>query len=459
MKTNFKYNVVFIAFMVLGLSFSCVKSDDFKIPVANCNENLVANKTVPEIFGVATSTAIRYSDDDIIEGYVSSSDLGGNFFKSISLQTIDGSLGFSVPIDQTDLYTIYNPGRKVYVKLLGSYIDKDNDALEIGDLFIDNFQNETVGRIPYPAYEQIILKSCEVLDEELLVKRIAINDISDDDINTLVELSGVQFVDESLGSNLYDSNKDLGGYATNHLIQDDSGATLIFRTSAFADFAPFSVPEGNGTIRGVITKFDGNYQLLARTFNDVSLNNERVDFQSSIKNNLFFTEIADPNNNANARFLEIYNGEQETINLSGWTVRRYTNDNTSVSSSINLTGSTIYAGQAFVIAANGTEFEAVFGFAPDLVGGANGPADSNGDDNLELIDPFGNVVDIFGVIGEDGSGTNHEFEDGRALRNFSISKGNPMYTFNEWQIWNDTGDAGTINEPQDAPGNFTPGAR
>ena len=459
MKKIFKFNMVLIGLTAFCSSYSCVKGDDFKIPEANCSENVVANKTVTDIFGVATSTATRYSADDIIEGYVCSSDQGGNFFKSISIQTMDGSLGFSVPIDQTDLYTIYNPGRKVYIKLLGSYTEIDNDALEIGDLFIDNFQNETVGRIAYPAYENIVLKSCEVVDEDLLVKRIAINNISDVYINTLVEFSGVQFVEEALGNTLYDSDNDLGGSATNHLIQDDSGATLIFRTSAFADFAPFSVPEGNGTIRGVITKFDGKYQLFPRTFFDVNLDNERVDFQSSIKNNLFFTEIADPNNNADARFLEIYNGEDVAINLNGWTVRRYTNDNSSVSSSINLAGSTINAGQAFVIAVNGAEFETVFGFVPDLVGATNGPADSNGDDNLELVDPFGNVVDIFGVIGEDGSGTNHEFEDGRALRNFSISKGNPIYTFSEWQIWNDTGDAGTINEPQDAPGNFTPGVR
>ena len=86
-------------------------------------------------------------------------------------------------------------------------------------------------------------------------------------------------------------------------------------------------------------------------------------------------------------------------------------------------------------------------------------ADSNGDDQLELVDPSGTVIDIFGVIGEDGSGTNHEFEDGRAYRKASVTQGNPTYTFAEWDIWNDTGDAGTTNAPQDAPGAFTPGVR
>ena len=205
------------------------------------------------------------------------------------------------------------------------------------------------------------------------------------------------------------------------------------------------------------TKFNGAYQLLARSFSDVSLTEER--FEIEFKNNIFFTELADPNNNASARFIEIYNAEDKPINLNGWTIRRYTNANTTISSTLDLSGSSIQAGQAFVIVANATEFEAVFGFAPDLVAGSNSPADSNGDDNLELVDSEGTVVDIFGVIGEDGTGTIHEFEDGRALRTISVIIGNPIYTFSEWQIWNDTGAAGTTNLPQDAPGVFTPGVR
>ena len=444
-------------FLIVFILFSCVTGDDFDTPEEKCDNTLAANKTVQEIFNLSTNTATKYTENDFIEGYVVSSDQNGNFFKTISVQTLDGSLGFSVPIDQTDLYTIYNPGRKVIVKLKNTYNEVDNDALEIGDLFIDNFNNETVGRIPYPAFEDVLIKSCEVVNEENLVTSIVINDISEARLNTLVEFTDVQFVDKALGSTLYDSANDEGGSSTNHFIEDTSGNILIFRTSAFADFANQEVPSKSGKIRGVLTKFNGAYQLLARSFRDVSLTEER--FEIEFKNNIFFTELADPNNNASARFIEIYNAEDEPINLNGWTIRRYTNANTTISSTIDLSGSSIEAGQAFVIAANATEFEAVFGFAADLAAGSNSPADSNGDDNLELVDSEGTVVDVFGVIGEDGTGTNHEFEDGRALRSISVLIGNPIYTFNEWQIWNDTGAIGTTNLPQDAPGVFTPGAR
>lgn len=112
-----------------------------------------------------------------------------------------------------------------------------------------------------------------------------------------------------------------------------------------------------------------------------------------------------------------------------------------------------------VIAADGAEFLAIYGFLPDVVAGSNSPADSNGDDNLQLIDPFGSIIDAFGEVGVDGSGTAHEFEDGKAVRRSGITKGNSQYTATEWEIYNDSGGAGTINLPQIAPQDFSPGTR
>ncbi|HKJ06653.1 MAG TPA: hypothetical protein VJ970_04220, partial [Flavobacteriaceae bacterium] len=108
-----------------------------------------------------------------------------------------------------------------------------------------------------------------------------------------------------------------------------------------------------------------------------------------------------------------------------------------------------------VIASNAAEFNTVYGFEADL---SSQNVNTNGDDNYELVNGI-TVVDAFGVVGEDGSNTNHEYEDGRAQRKASITQANPVYTFSEWDIWNDTGDAGTINEPKDAPDAFTPGVR
>ncbi len=147
------------------------------------------------------------------------------------------------------------------------------------------------------------------------------------------------------------------------------------------------------------------------------------------------------------------------IELEGWKLLRYTNNNLEISSTIDLSGFTIDGESTFIISPNGVEFETIYGFASDMVVGVNSPADSNGDDSLQLIDPFDNVIDVFGVVGEDGSSTNHEFEDGRAVRKVKVKEANPVYTFDEWRIFNDTSDSGTTLEPKNAPEDFTPGIR
>ncbi len=230
-------------------------------------------------------------------------------------------------------------------------------------------------------------------------------------------------------------------------------------TITSAAFADKIYPTGNGQIIGIASTYT-NPVLLIRDLADTSnMTGTRCVPTGDTTNKVFISEIADPNNNAKARFIEIYNADTKPIDLTAWALNRYTNESITVSSSIDLTGITLEVGQAFVIAVDAVEFEIVYGFAPDMDGTSTGPAGSNGDDNIELVDPNGAVIDVFGKVGKDGSSTNHEFEDGRALRNVSVTQGNPIYTFLEWQIWNDTGNEGTIKLPQNAPEDFTPGIR
>ncbi|MCD4817806.1 MAG: lamin tail domain-containing protein [Candidatus Cloacimonetes bacterium] len=173
---------------------------------------------------------------------------------------------------------------------------------------------------------------------------------------------------------------------------------------------------------------------------------------------VFITELADPNNTTAGRYVELYNNGASAIDFStGWQIQRATNENTYWQTAKNLTG-TIAAGGFYVVCVNSISFTSVYGVSADQAIGTGGPADSNGDDQIRLLSPGAVVEDMFGVLGEDGSGTNHEFEDGRAERAFGTLTGNTTYTFAEWNIWNDTGGAGTTNDPQDAPADFDPGS-
>ena len=178
---------------------------------------------------------------------------------------------------------------------------------------------------------------------------------------------------------------------------------------------------------------------------------------------VFMTELADPNNNANARFIELYNIGTASVDFTegtGWRINKYTNGSTTVSLTLSLTGS-IAAGGFYIIAydySSGT-FLSVYGFAPDQLDAVlNGVAGSNGDDTFELIDGTGAVVDFYGVQPHaDLTGTVWEYEDGRAERATGATSGTNPPVDADWNTWSD-GPGGNVIEAQNAPDDFDPGS-
>lgn len=165
---------------------------------------------------------------------------------------------------------------------------------------------------------------------------------------------------------------------------------------------------------------------------------------------LIITELADPNDNFGARYVEIYNFSSNDVDLTDWELRRWTNGNVGPQvTGVDLSSIGILAsGSYIIIASNGTEFTSAYGFAPDIVAGSGGAADSNGDDQIAIFDAADNTIDIFGIPGEDGTGTCHEFEDGRAERIASVSASNPVWDESEWNVWADSQVSGCTNHTQ-----------
>ena len=63
---------------------------------------------------------------------------------------------------------------------------------------------------------------------------------------------------------------------------------------------------------------------------------------------VFITELADPNNDATARYIELYNAGASSVDLSTWRIDKYTNASATVSQTLALTG-TIAAGGFYII--------------------------------------------------------------------------------------------------------------
>lgn len=274
MKKNIKL-LITIAFATLS---SCVNGDDYGVPdLSNECVTIAKTKEVSDITNIATATTVPYTTSetivDYIEAYVTSSDEGGNFYKSISMMSLDGLKGFSMPVDNYNLYTEFEPGRKVTVKLdKNRYFNKQHGSTVIGSSY-----NNGVGRISVVEYKNVILRSCIDVEENTIVKNLSITQAKNDQyLNMLIEFDAVQFTDASLGKKYYDASLNSLGGATNHEISDQFGNKVIVRVSEFATFAANTVPSKNGKIRGVMTKYNSDYQFMIRTLNDVNLTGDRL---------------------------------------------------------------------------------------------------------------------------------------------------------------------------------------
>ena len=451
---KFKLSIFYLFTATLFLNTSCINSD-FDGTSPSCIDSDGNTISFGALEKLAQDEVIQIQENVFIEGYVVSSDRAGNFFSVLYIQDrpTSPSQGIQLEIDLRESHLFYEMGSKVRIELKGLYLGKSGDLLKLGGTF-NAFGNLSVGRLPTLKISEHVFKLCD--SEDLQPVMTTIEDLTQLPSGILVQLENIEFSDEELGNTYADPREE-----TVRILQDCNEIQMEMVNSGFSDFQSEEVPQSNGTITGVLLRDSDTPQIAIRSLEDIQFLNERcpeiiTEFTS---HQIFISELADPNNNSGARFVELYNSSSEPLDLNLWTLRRYTNDNTEVSSTIDLSGIIIQGESTLVISPNSSEFELVYGFPPNIGVSTNSPADSNGDDNLELMDPFGIIIDVFGIIGEDGSGTNHEFEDGRALRNPDVEQGNPTYTFSEWTIFNDTGDAGTTQQPKNAPEDFTPGVR
>ena len=148
---------------------------------------------------------------------------------------------------------------------------------------------------------------------------------------------------------------------------------------------------------------------------------------------LIISEVADPDDVANSRFVELYNAGSSIIDLDqeNWYLTKQTNG---VNYDDKKLSGKIYPGETYVTSYSSPSFNSSYHFNPEDNSGFQG----NGDDGYFLYKggdhSNGNLIDAFGVPDEDGSGTAWDYEDSQAKRKASILIPNATWTATEWDI-------------------------
>ena len=424
-------------------------TEDVKLTNDRCNYSnaFEVNTTILQVKEMYTGNLVEFgvSDNYVLEGYVVSSDENGNFSNKISIQDQpeNPTAGIQILIDQENVFEQYPQGSKVFVKLDQLYMAKKEGILSIGypnGNQISAIESSQVAHYIYNSGE-----NASVVPTEITINAVS-NSVYE---NTLVTVKNVQLLENELGSAFtYFSGTNNG---VRILETCSEPIKLEVFTSGTATFANNLFPEGHGAITGVL----GNYLELISA-SDVQFNQPYEDCPVLISK-LMITEIADPKNSTSARFVELYNASDFEMNLTGWELHKYTNGATTASSNtVDLTGVTVPKNE-FVIIAN-TGYATVFSDTPTF---ATSYISGNGDDVYTLVDNTGTIVDVFGVVGVDGNGTQWEYLDGRAVRNSDIVSPNSQFTASEWTVFSAASNTNINhpNTPQNAPNDFNPRIR
>jgi hypothetical protein len=261
----------------LGILSGCVDQKFDVPPVTIPTVNFPSNATIDSVKTYyafkphsGTIDTLLVTDDLVIQGVLNSTDSSGNIYKTMYMQDATG--GITLSIDQSGLAATYKLGQRIYVKLKGLYLGTYGGMLEIG---YGAYGSSSIGRIP-PAMlaDHIFLDSLP----SHYVAPVVITDPKNAEMSKytamLIELPKIRFYPSS-GADTATTTFVIGNATTNRNIYDSlhvpiliGGKNFIIRTSNYANFATDDIPKGVGTLRGILTVYNSQYQVVIRDSND-----------------------------------------------------------------------------------------------------------------------------------------------------------------------------------------------
>lgn len=256
MKNQFKkITSLLLSISLAFVMLSCQK--EFEKPPLNIpSVTFTSNATIAQLKTLYNGALVQITADTIIEGIITSSDETGNIYKSLYIQDATG--GIKIAINQTQIFNYYRLGQKVLVKCKGLYIGDYGGALQLG---ADD--GGRIGMIP----EKMLSNNLFKVGLPGKVPDPFIIDVTSDlssKINLLVKIEGVSFPD---AGQLYSLPEE----TTDRLINDAQGnpIDIVVRNSNYAKFRSSLLPAGVGTLVGILSIYNGTYQLYIRDLNDV----------------------------------------------------------------------------------------------------------------------------------------------------------------------------------------------
>ncbi len=280
--------ILFAASLVIAATValtSCLKKNfdnppdtsnyDPGVPAGTTLKTIAQLKAMNGLYTSSTGGDTTLITDDIsISGIVVADDRSGNFYKQIVIQ--DSTGGLFIDINAYSLFTQYPVGRRVYIKCKGLMLGYNSGTMELGSSLTE--QLSVNGLSGAEISDHIIKGAVGNAVKDTVVSLAAVRTMSASTANRvlvgrLITISDVQFTDTNL---TYTDP----AVTTNRTITDCLGspASLVVRTSNYADFHALKVGKGRGSITGIYTVYQSSSytpQLVIRDTGDVKFYADR----------------------------------------------------------------------------------------------------------------------------------------------------------------------------------------
>jgi len=285
MKTFRKLHLFTLLIGLITFS-SCVENNNFDIPqtdniafspnsgdivtdISSVIGELAQQGQIFTYKSLSNSTNSRY-----MEGYVISNDESGNFFEQLVLQDQpeNPTAGITVQIDVNPLYTYYEFGRKVFIKLDGLSVAEENGVIKIGKR-----DGNSIAKISSPLRNQHVIRDAEIAT--IIPLELNVADFSNSKENLFIRLTDAQFHrSEILGDRILTfASEPTDEFNGERIIETcPENNQIILSTSTFSDFKALPLPINRGSIDGILTRnfFDNFYTLIINSPEDIQFTDD-----------------------------------------------------------------------------------------------------------------------------------------------------------------------------------------
>lgn len=210
--------------------------------------------TIAALKSRCTGEQAAVTEDITVEGVVTGNDLYGEFYKTLVVEDTSG--GISIAVDATELYVDYPVGTAVTIHCNGLFLCDYGGKVMLGTRPTGEYAGP--GRIP-PAEAALYLRRKQAETRPLRPRTLTFGEVDMRHTDTYVHFEGVRFVQQG---NWCDPDPETGRPATTERqIADASGREFTVRTAGTCTYATEPVPQGTGSVYGIIDYFNGKYTL------------------------------------------------------------------------------------------------------------------------------------------------------------------------------------------------------